>query len=790
MKLAELYLAAVLAAAPAWAGDAAAPLGGPDESVAGTPSAPAAHGDDGRPSKETAGPLPFFLPGQYEVSQSNWSGGDGVKGPVTSFGKKYFAGARITAGENGYFWLAGEDTKFRERYPLNIPGWEGLMPAMDVAPIDDNDSPDVAASWIVTTPTPTFGLTYWKNLGGQVPAFGAAKDLESSNSESYYPLAVKAADITADGLTDIAYLGRGNLAIFSQKSGERWEDKLVDVGGTHKNANTGAVEVAFVDGDRNADLLVSIAAGNYSKLYCYTRPGAEFVKNDVELGRSYYDVAAADFDGDGDDDFVATGALATVFFETTASTPAFRKAQGFLGGGFKTEVGDFDGDGKPDVVVAGETRDEVSCVAVYLNRSGGNGPIQFERHQVVPDGPPKGSTLVGVAVSDLNGDKKDDMAVCGVGPNALFVWYNDGPVPSGSAWEEIGAGTLVERVAAADLDGDGFTDLVTGNRFGGFNWFKFSGGVVADGYVVSSILDTGGADTAYEIVDWNVDLRGGKLEVKARTSDSNEMTGAFGWDNCDPLAKGKKPERTNGVFDGDRYVQYRVKLINVSGESPQFKKIALGLTAGDENGPEVSGISVWPDPVEGAQEVLFQAQVSDVNFGGSLVTAAEYTVDAKPGPGGSGTPLEPTDGKWDSPLEAVRASVSPAGWGEAQTHVVYVRGRDARGNWGAYKAYGFDMGDVSFFPEDKCFAYPNPVTGSELQVRYFVTKEAEVKLEVFDVRGRRVAEAEGRADGYTHSYLAVDVSGLAPDVYIYRATATALATGEREVVGKKFAVLK
>jgi hypothetical protein len=287
----------------------------------------------------------------------------------------------------------------------------------------------------------------------------------------------------------------------------------------------------------------------------------------------------------------------------------------------------------------------LSHVTVYLNRTGGNGPLQFERHQVLPDGPPTHSTFIGVAVSDLNDDKKDDIAVCGVNPSALFVWYNDGPVPSGKDWEEIGAGTYVEHVAAADLDGDGFTDLVTGNRNGGFNWFKFAGGVADDGYVVSSILDTGGGDTAYEKVDWDVDLRGGKLEVKARTSDSKAMTGAFGWENCAPLAKGKKPGRTNGVFDGDRYVQYRVKLINVSGNSPQFKKITLGLEAGDEAGPEVSGVSVWPDPVEGAREVWFQAQVSDVNSGGSLVTAAEYTVDEKPGAGGSFRHAARADGR-------------------------------------------------------------------------------------------------------------------------------------------------
>jgi hypothetical protein len=287
-----------------------------------------------------------------------------------------------------------------------------------------------------------------------------------------------------------------------------------------------------------------------------------------------------------------------------------------------------------------------------------------------------------------------------------------------------------------------------------------------------------------------VDLAGGAAEVKARTSNLASFANALEWENCEPLDKNMKPDRDHGVFDLDRYMQYRVALLNNTGKSPEFEEIEFKLEAGDETGPETSGVSLWPDPVGAALEVLVQAQVSDVNVGGSIVTAAEYFVDEEPGAGGSGTALDPTDGQWDSALEAVRAEVSPVGWGEADSHTLYIRGADGRGNWGPPQAYTFQMGDVSFFPEAECFPYPNPATGDELRVRYFVTKQAEVKLEVFDLRGRLVTETSGEADGYTHAYLALDISGLAPDVYLYRATATAAATGESEVVSKKFAVVR
>jgi len=706
---------------------------------------------------------------------------------VASFGQEYYAGDKITAGEEGSFWLASEGAKFEARVSLSFAGWAAILTAMDVAFVNEDKGSDVVTADVATGPV--YGLHYWQNNGGQTPTFGPARTVYSGGTTHSSALGVKVADVAGNELPDIVYLARGWLVVAEQQNGGAWNPIPVGLGGTFLAATGGDVDVGRVDGDDRADLIVAVAVGQASQLLCYTRPGPSFVRNNIEAGREYSGAAAADFDRDGDDDVVATGNAGTAFFETVSSAPTWRRAQAFNTGGWEVVVGDFNDDGWPDVAVVGEVVAGASSVGLYLNQKTRN-PFRFERHSVTPSGSSSATVLLDVLAADLNGDKRADLAVSRRDPSGLVVWYQDGGLPGSDDWVDIGGGASLALISPADLNVDGFTDVVSGDAAGRFNWFRFAGAFAPQGEVVSSILDTGGEDTAYEKVDWTVDLRGGTAEVKARTSRDKDMAGAFAWGNCEPLTRGAAPRRENGVFDGDRYLQYRVVLKSVGGDSPRFAEIKFRLLAGDDDGPVTSGLTVWPNPVAGAREVQIQGQVSDVNSGNSVVTAAEYFVDQTPGPGGSGTALEPTDGKWDSALEAVGLAVSPAGWGEAETHALYVQGRDARGNWGKPQEFTIEMGDVSFFPEESCFAYPNPASGDQLQIRYFVTKEADVRLEVFDLRGRLLAEARSRTDGYTHDAVTVDISELAPDVYLFRATATAVATGEREVVGKKFAVLK
>ncbi len=82
------------------------------------------------------------------------------------------------------------------------------------------------------------------------------------------------------------------------------------------------------------------------------------------------------------------------------------------------------------------------------------------------------------------------------------------------------------------------------------------------------------------------------------------------------------------------------------------------------------------------------AVLDDTANGGQAVVAAEYFADLPPWRGGTGKPLQPTDGVWNSARETVTGTVDVA-FGR---HMVYARGRDAAGNWGPVQAVWVDGG--------------------------------------------------------------------------------------------------
>jgi len=76
------------------------------------------------------------------------------------------------------------------------------------------------------------------------------------------------------------------------------------------------------------------------------------------------------------------------------------------------------------------------------------------------------------------------------------------------------------------------------------------------------------------------------------------------------------------------------------------------------------------------------AQISDEFNGNQDITSAEAYIDTPPWRGGTPIPLAPLDGIFDSPVESVHGLIKiPSG-----RSIIFIRGRDAAGNWGSVKA--------------------------------------------------------------------------------------------------------
>ena len=68
-----------------------------------------------------------------------------------------------------------------------------------------------------------------------------------------------------------------------------------------------------------------------------------------------------------------------------------------------------------------------------------------------------------------------------------------------------------------------------------------------------------------------------------------------------------------------------------------------------------------------------------------MVRSFEYYIDVPPWNGGTGIPLGPADGAFDDTVEFVSGIVDTVNMSKGK-HLIFVRGQDAQGIWGAFSA--------------------------------------------------------------------------------------------------------
>jgi hypothetical protein len=117
-------------------------------------------------------------------------------------------------------------------------------------------------------------------------------------------------------------------------------------------------------------------------------------------------------------------------------------------------IGDLNGDRRPDLATANVTWGTVS---VFLNRGGG-------RLRRTPDSATDASPA-SIAIGDLNGDGKPDLATANGGAGTVSVLLNNGG-GSFQAKLDYPIGGEPNSLAIGDLNGDGKPDLATANQLG------------------------------------------------------------------------------------------------------------------------------------------------------------------------------------------------------------------------------------------------------------------------------------------------------------------------------------
>lgn len=356
------------------------------------------------------------------------------------------------------------------------------------------------------------------------------------------PLAVVAADLDGDGLTDLA-VGHGDLnqstvSIVRSSSGGNFEEAVHYPAGTVLNG----LAAGDLDGDQDTDLVTA----NVSALFVLRNGGdGTFLQAErIAVPSGTRTVTVADLDGDGIGDLVfPSSGPDQVSVLLNDGGVAFREALPFdVGDGpASVVVADLNGDGLPDIAAANKTSGTVS---VLLNQGGVSvamaPAVDCEVSVRQPDH---------LVAADLDGDGDIDLAVAGSNGVATLENLDEGSFAASPPF--VGA---PDSLTVGDLDGDLDLDLAFGDP-------------TAAGKVVAVINDGAGnfrasrsftvesAARAVTAADLDED---GDLDL-AFTTTSPDSLGILWNGEADTLAvettfvtMGRPPHgATMGDFDGD-----------------------------------------------------------------------------------------------------------------------------------------------------------------------------------------------------------------------------------------------
>jgi hypothetical protein len=356
-----------------------------------------------------------------------------------------------------------------------------------IADVDGDGKPD-----LIVADNCAIGTTYCSPEGAVGVLLGNGdgtfKDVVSyaSGGSGFYGSQAVVADVNGDGKPDV--LVSNYCSLNGCAEGGTVGVLLGNGDGTFQPAvvysvvgDAGSLAAADVNRDGKVDLIVTIPSGDVAVLLGNGDGTFQSAVSYASGGPEATWVSVSDLNDDGKPDLVVgnlwrlPASLNTLGVLLGNGDGTFQPAVSYtLEGGpsqIAISVGDLNGDGKPDIIVSEDVPSGGVLGPASVNVLLGNGDGTFKSAMTYDAG---GRGAGGVVVTDVNGDGKPDVIVanqcpaegslCGEsmpGVVSVLLGNGDGTLQPSVTYVVGGYGAIsAGAVAAADLNGDGLTDIV------------------------------------------------------------------------------------------------------------------------------------------------------------------------------------------------------------------------------------------------------------------------------------------------------------------------------------------
>jgi hypothetical protein len=188
------------------------------------------------------------------------------------------------------------------------------------------------------------------------------------------------------------------------------------------------------------------------------------------------------------------------------------------------------------------------------------------------------------------------------------------------------------------------------------------------------------------------------------------------------------------------------------------------------------------------------AKIDDTRYGHTVPTQniaeAEYYITDPPwAPGATAIPMSASDGSFNSKIEEVEATLPEDLPNNREEGIIFVRGKDADGNWGALSAIFSDQ--VNTIPHGVgygtkvAFTYTNPLR-TPATINLTLPKATDVQLRVYNVNGKVIttlADSKLKAGRHSIQWKGTDGLGneLAKGIYLFQLSTGSYKQTERFV---------